>query len=45
MRRVRGGRVGGESVTGHGQGQTITRSIHQEIGENLINLYLAFSCI
>ena len=26
MRRVRGGRVGGESEAGHGQGQTITRS-------------------
>ena len=27
MRRVRGGQVGGESETGHGWGQTITRSI------------------
>ena len=27
MRRVRGGRVRGESETGHGRGQTITRSI------------------
>ena len=31
MRRVRGGRVGGESETGHGQGQTITRSIEGDI--------------
>ena len=27
MRRVRGGQVGGVSVTGHGRGQTIMRSI------------------
>ena len=31
MRRVRGGPVGGESETGHGQGQTITRSIKDDI--------------
>ena len=31
MRRVRGGRVGGESETGHGQGQTIMRSIKDDI--------------
>ena len=31
MRRVRGGPVGGESETGHGQGQTITRSIEDDI--------------
>ena len=31
MRMVRGGRVGGESETGHGQGQTITSSIKGDI--------------
>ena len=31
MRRVRGGLVGGESETGHGWGQTITRSIEDDI--------------
>ena len=31
MRRVRGGPVGGESETGHGWGQTITRSIEDDI--------------
>ena len=31
MRRVRGGRVEGESETGHGQGQTIMRSIKGDI--------------
>ena len=31
MRRVRGGQVGGESETRHGQGQTITRSIKGDI--------------
>ena len=31
MRRVRGGPVGDESETGHGQGQTITRSIEDDI--------------
>ena len=31
MRRVRGGRVGGESETGHGWGQTIMRSIEGDI--------------
>ena len=31
MRRVRGGQVGGESETGHGWGQTITRSIEGDI--------------
>ena len=31
MRRVRGGRVGGESETGHGRGQTIMRSIKDDI--------------
>ena len=31
MRRVRGGQVGSESKTGHGQGQTITRSIEGDI--------------
>ena len=31
MRRVRGGRVGGESETGHGQGQTIMSSIKDDI--------------
>ena len=31
MRRVRGGQVGGKSETGHGQGQTITRSIKGNI--------------
>ena len=31
MRKVRGGPVGGESDTGHGQGQTIMRSIEGDI--------------
>ena len=31
MRRVRGGPVGGKSETGHGRGQTITRSIEDDI--------------
>ena len=31
MRRVRGGPVEGESETGHGQDQTITRSIEDDI--------------
>ena len=31
MRRVRGGPVEGESETGHGRGQTITRSIEDVI--------------
>ena len=31
MRRVRGGPVGGESETGHGWGQTIMRSIEDDI--------------
>ena len=31
MRRVRGGQVGGKLETGHGQGQTITRSIEGDI--------------
>ena len=31
MRRVRGGPVEGESETGHGRGQTITRSIEDDI--------------
>ena len=31
MRRVRGGPVGGESETRHGRGQTITRSIEDDI--------------
>ena len=31
MRRVRGGPVEGESEKGHGQGQTITRSIEDDI--------------
>ena len=31
MRRVRDGRVGGESETEHGRGQTITRSIEGDI--------------
>ena len=31
MRRVRGGQVGGKSETGHGQGQTIMRSIEGDI--------------
>ena len=31
MRRVRGGRVEGESETRHGRGQTITRSIEGDI--------------
>ena len=31
MRRVRGGRVEGESETEHGWGQTITRSIEGDI--------------
>ena len=31
MRRVRGEPVGGESETGHGQGQTIMRSIEDDI--------------
>ena len=31
MRRVRGGPVGGESEMGHGRGQTITRSIEDDI--------------
>ena len=31
MRRVRGGRVGSELETGHGQGQTIMRSIEDDI--------------
>ena len=31
MRRVRGGPVGGESEMGHGQGQTIMRSIEDDI--------------
>ena len=31
MRRVRGGRVGGESEMGHGRGQTIMRSIEGDI--------------
>ena len=31
MRRVRGGPVGGKSEMGHGQGQTITRSIKVDI--------------
>ena len=31
MRRVRGGRVEGESETGHEWGQTITRSIEGDI--------------
>ena len=31
MRRVRDGQVGDESETGHGQGQTITRSIEDDI--------------
>ena len=31
MRRVRGGWVGGKSETGHGWGQTITRSIEGDI--------------
>ena len=33
MRRVRGGPVGGESETGHGRGQTITRSIEVVLDE------------
>ena len=31
MRRVRGGPIEGESETGHGQGQTIMRSIEDDI--------------
>ena len=31
MRRVRGGPVGGESETGHERGQTIMRSIEDNI--------------
>ena len=31
MRMVRGGPVGGESETGHRQGQTIMRSIEDDI--------------
>ena len=31
MRRVRGGPVESESETGHGQGQTIMRSIEDDI--------------
>ena len=31
MRRVRGGQVGDKSETGHGQGQTIMRSIEGDI--------------
>ena len=31
MRRVRGGRVGGGSETGHGQGQIIMKSIEGDI--------------
>ena len=31
MRRVRGGPVEGESEMGHGRGQTITRSIEDDI--------------
>ena len=31
MRRVRGGPVEGESETEHGRGQTITRSIEDDI--------------
>ena len=31
MRRVRGGPVGGESEMGRGRGQTITRSIEDDI--------------
>ena len=31
MRRVGGGPVGGESETGHGRGQTITRSIEGDL--------------
>ena len=31
MRRVRGGQVGGESETGHGRSQTMTRSIKGDI--------------
>ena len=31
MRRVRGGPVGGESEMGHGRGQTIMRSIKDDI--------------
>ena len=31
MRRVRGGPVEDESETGHGRGQTITRSIEDDI--------------
>ena len=31
MRRVRGGPVGGKSEMGHGQGQTITRSIEDDL--------------
>ena len=32
MRRVRGGQVGGESETGHGQDQTITRKSEDGMG-------------
>ena len=35
MRRVRGGRVGGESETGHGRGQTIMRSIKGDTSAKL----------
>ena len=38
MRRVRGGRVGGESETGHGQGQTIMRSIEGDYQTGLQQL-------
>ena len=38
MRRVRGGRVEGESETGHGWGQTITRSIEGDYQTELQQL-------
>ena len=41
MRRVRGGPVGGESETGHGQGQTITRGIEDDYQTELQQLVLS----
>ena len=38
MRRVRGGPVEGESEVGHGQGQTITRSIEDDYQTELQHL-------
>ena len=41
MRRAKGGQVGGESDTGHGRGQTITRSIKGDYQTELQQLVLS----